>query len=175
MGLVADQYDEFFFRSYSPEGVALTPPREYIGTPNAQSFLNFGADPADITETRATAGEVYTRRAAPMRVIYTPAEDAPVEHDLDDHRRNQVEFWETVFGAPAPIAPTTQVWQVKELFTAIGLIGFAMFLVAFARALVTTRAFAGLKLEAPREAAPASRSGHVWFWGGLVVSAISRA
>jgi dienelactone hydrolase len=42
-GLVADQYDEFFFRSYSAEGVRLTSPRDYIGTPNAQSFLNYGS------------------------------------------------------------------------------------------------------------------------------------
>jgi pimeloyl-ACP methyl ester carboxylesterase len=170
VGLVADQYDEFFFRSYSPEGVALTPPREYIGTPNAQSFLNFGADPADISETR-TAGEFYEEGGA-VRVTYTPAEEHPWSTISMTTVGSQIEFWETVFGAPTPIAPTTQVWQVKELFTAIGLIGFAMFLVAFPRALVTTRAFAGLKLESPREAAPAGRTGLVWFWGALVVSAI---
>ena len=58
VGLIQAQYDEFFFRSYSPEGVPLTAPRDYLGTPNAQSFLNFGADPAD-AETRE-AGTIYT-------------------------------------------------------------------------------------------------------------------
>ena len=30
VGVIAAQYDEFFFRSYSPEGAVLTPPREYL-------------------------------------------------------------------------------------------------------------------------------------------------
>lgn len=170
VGLVADQYDEFFFRSYSPEGVALTPPREYIGTPNAQSFLHFGADPADITETR-TAGEFYEEGGA-VRVTYTPAEEHPWSTISMTTVGSQIEFWEKTFGAPTPIDAGTQVWQLKEVFTAIGLVGFFIFLVAFARALLTTRAFAGLKVETPVEATAISRTGLAWFWGGLVVSAI---
>jgi len=169
VGVVADQYDEFFFRSYSAEGAVLTPPRDYITTPNAQSFLNFGVDPA--TGEKRAAGEFYTEDGA-ERVVYTPAETHPWGTISKTTVASQLEFWDEVFEAPTPISADTQVWQVKEFFTTLGLIGFGIFLVAFARALLTTRAFAGLAHNAPKELAAPSRTGLSWFWGGLVVSAL---
>ena len=169
VGLVADQYDEFFFRSYSPEGAALTPPREYISTPNAQSFLNFGVDPTE-GESRSV-GEFYTEGDAD-RIVYTPAETHPWGTISKTTVGSQVEFWERVFPAPNSIDPGTQVWQVKETATAFGLIGFGIFLVAFTRALLGTRAFAGLRVTESAALAATSRKGLAWFWGGLVVSAL---
>jgi hypothetical protein len=169
VGVVAAQYDEFFFRSYSAEGAVLTPPREYIGTPNAQSFLNFGTDPA-MAEERS-AGEFYTEGGA-TRIVYTPAETHPWGTISMTTIGSQIEFWEEVFSAPAPIAAGSQVWQVKEVFTALGLIAFGIFLLTFARALLGTRAFAGLKKEAPAAIAMAGSKGLAWFWGGLTVSAL---
>ncbi|TQL46770.1 alpha/beta hydrolase family protein [Homoserinimonas aerilata] len=173
-GIVADQYDEFFFRSYDENGAVLTPPREYIGTPNAQSFLNFGVDPEEATDVRE-AGKFYTDTVDGVetsRVVYTPAETHPWGTISKTTVASQVEFFENAFGAPEPIAADSQIWQVKEGFTALGLIGFGIFLVAFARALLTTRAFAGLKHTPTAELAPATRKGHAWFWGGLLVSAL---
>jgi len=171
-GIIADQYDEFFFRSYSPEGAVLTPPREFIGTPNAQSFLNYGIDPADADDTRE-ADTVYTDGDGDaMRVIYTPAQTHPWGTISKDSVTDQVNFFEESFGAPNPIDAGSQVWQVKEAFTTLGLIGFGIFLLAFARALLTTRAFAGLRLDTPRPIAANTRKGLAWFWGGLVVLAI---
>jgi pimeloyl-ACP methyl ester carboxylesterase len=45
VGLQADQYDEFFFRTYDKKGNELTPPRDFINTPGAQSLLHFGSEP----------------------------------------------------------------------------------------------------------------------------------
>lgn len=169
VGLVADQYDEFFFRSYSPEGVALTPPRDYIGTPNAQSFLNFGADPAD-GETRG-AGQFYEQDGA-VRIVYTPAETHPWGTISPTTVASQIEFWDKVFDTPNPIDAGAQIWPLKEFATTLGLIGFGIFLVAFTRALLGTRAFAGLRYEAPRALTGTSRQGLAWFWGGLAVLAL---
>ncbi len=174
-GVVAAQYDEFFFRSYSAEGEQLTPPREYIGTPNAQSFLNYGVDPAELTDTRV-AGEYYTDgEGGAIRVVYTPAESHPWGTISATTVGSQLEFWDQAFGAPTPMDAGAQVWQVKELFTALGLVGFAIFLLAFARSLLNTRAFAGLKLESPRTIAANTRTGLAWFWGAMVVSALVSA
>ncbi|WP_415273868.1 alpha/beta hydrolase family protein [Aquiluna sp. Uisw_065] len=169
VGVVAAQYDEFFFRSYSAEGAVLTPPREYIGTPNAQSFLNFGVDPA-MGEER-NAGEFYTEGGS-TRIVYTPAETHPWGTISMTTIGSQIEFWEEVFSAPAPLAASSQVWQVKEVFTALGLVAFGIFLLTFARALLGTRAFAGLKKEAPAAVAMAGGKGLAWFWGGITVSAL---
>lgn len=154
VGLVADQYDEFFFRSYSPEGVALTPPRDYITTPNAQSFLNFGADPTDAQQREA--GQFYEQDGA-TRIVYTPAETHPWGTISQTTVASQIEFWERTFGAPTPIDAGAQVWQIKETATAVGLVGFGIFLVAFTRALLGTRAFAGLRVTETRNSpAPAA-------------------
>ncbi|MFE1664958.1 alpha/beta hydrolase family protein [Microbacterium sp. P02] len=169
VGLVADQYDEFFFRSYSAEGTPLTPPRDYITTPNAQSFLNFGADPSGAEQR--SADEFYAEDSA-ERVVYTPAETHPWGTISQTTVASQLEFWEKTFGAPTPIDAGAQVWQVKETATAFGLVGFGIFLVAFTRALLGTRAFAGLKLTEERQLAASTRTGLAWFWGGLVVSAL---
>ena len=172
-GIVADQYDEFFFRSYSAEGVAITPPREYIGTPNAQSFLNYGADPSTLTGDKRDNDTVYTDgEGGAMRVVYTPAQTHPWGTISSTTVGDQVAFFEQAFGAPTPMAPGAQVWQVKEIFTTIGLIGFGIFLLAFARYLLTFRSFAGLAAAPVEAVALRGRGANGWFWGGLVVSAL---
>lgn len=177
VGVIAAQYDEFFFRSYSPEGAVLTPPREYLTTPNAQSFLHFGADPGDVNGERE-AGEVYTERvdgSEAMRVIYSMPQTHPWSTISSGAVGHLVDFFEESLGAPEPMPAGNQVWQVKEIFTTIGLVGFGIFLVAFTKALLGTRAFAGLRLAEPVAAAATTRRGLAWFWGGLVVSAIISA
>lgn len=176
VGLVADQYDEFFFRSYDAEGNVLTPPREFATTPNAQSFLNFGADPAD-GESR-DVDTVYTEKidgTEAIRILHTPAQTHPWGTISKYTVADLVEFFDTTLDAPNPAEATSQIWQLKEFFTALGLIGFGIFLVAFTRALLATRTFAGLRVAEIAPARPAGRTGHAWFWGGLVVSAVISA
>jgi pimeloyl-ACP methyl ester carboxylesterase len=167
-GLVADQYDEFFFRSYDADGVAVTAPRDYIGTPNAQSFLNHGVDPAEEGEERK-ADTLYDDDS--LRVVYTPAQTHPWGPISKQTVSDQLEFWQESFGAPQAMDSGSQIWQVKEAATALGLIGFMIFLLAFARALLTTRAFAGLRAD-PVPVAANTRTGLGWFWGGMIVSAV---
>jgi dienelactone hydrolase len=172
-GIVADQYDEFFFRSYSAEGAVLTPPREYIGTPNAQSFLNYGADPSTLSGEQRENDTVYTDGdGGAMRVVYTPAQTHPWGTISSTTVGNQIAFFDEAFGAPTPIAADAQVWQVKEVFTTIGLIGFGIFLLAFARYLLTFRSFAGLAAAPVEAVALRGRGAQGWFWGGLAVSAL---
>ena len=169
VGLVAAHYDEFFFRSYSAEGAVLTPPREYITTPNAQSFLNFGNDPEGMASIAAGS---YQSQDGAVRVVYTPAETHPWGTISQTTIGSQVAFWENVFPAPNPIAASTQIWQFKEGFTLLGLVGFGIFLLAFARSLLGTRAFAGLRHESTVALAGNSGKGLGWFWGGLTISAL---
>ncbi len=174
VGIVADHYDEFFFRSYDANGTAITPPRDYIGTPNAQSFLAFGEDPSGLTET-VGAEQIVTKKIdgrEAVRVVYTPAETHPWGPFSKTTTSHVVSFFEQTLGAPTPISASSQVWQFKEAFNALGLIGFVMFLVAFARALLETRAFAALKAPVAVPALATSRRGLLWFWGGLTVAAV---
>lgn len=174
VAVVQAEYDEFFFRSYDAEGNALTPPREYITTPNAQSFLNFGADPtAGDLETR-DADTLYTERIdgeEALRAIYPQSQTHPWSTISQSAVADTLTFFDEALGTPEAIEPSAQVWQWKELFTALGLVAFGIFLVTFARALLETRVFAGLKIAAPAAVAT-DRAGRGWFWGGLIVSAL---
>ena len=52
VAVVAAQFDEFFFRLKQADGSAPSAPGAYIKQPTAQSFLNFGIDPATGGEVR---------------------------------------------------------------------------------------------------------------------------
>lgn len=172
VGLVADQYDEFFFRSYDKSGKALTPPRDFISTSNAQSFLNFGAKPATTERVPSKYYEKNVEGTNAVRVLYTPAQTHPWGPFSMETTSHTIEFFGKTLGAPKSIPADSQTWPWKELFNAIGLIGFGMFLVAFSKALLGTRAFAGLRASRPLEVKPNSRRGLAWFWGALGVSAL---
>lgn len=166
VGVIADQYDEFYFRSYGPSHEVLTPPREYIHTANAQSFLHFGADPAHFSDERS-AGQFYTDHDA-VRIAYTPAETHPWSPISQTTIASQVAFFERTLGAPARIDARAQVWQIKETFTAIGLIGFALFLVFFPVWLLRTPLFAALATEALPTTTMPNLAGLAWVWSGLI-------
>ncbi|WP_062210288.1 alpha/beta hydrolase family protein [Demequina oxidasica] len=174
VGLNADQYDEFFFRSYSAEGEVLTPPREFATTDNAQSFLHFGAAPGTYDDVREI-DTYYTENidgVDAVRILHTPAETHPWGTISAETVSNQIDFFDTTLGAPNEEVGTGQVWQVKEFFTTLGVIGFGIFLVAFTRMMLQTRAFSSLKIKEKMAIAPANRIGKVWFWGGLLISAV---
>ena len=111
VGLVADQYDEFFFRSYNADGTTATPPRGvFAGTPSAQSFLHFGADPADLDE-RAT-DEYYTQNGRRRRRGALPdhaGADAPVGSAVGAHDGQGARFFDATLDAPVDVAPGSQV------------------------------------------------------------------
>lgn len=176
VGLIQAQYDEFFFRSYSAEGEQLTPPREYLGTPNAQSFLNFGADPGNAEPREGST--VYTENVdgeEAVRVIYSLPQTHPWNTTSSTAVDHLVDFFELTLPAPNPIDGGSQVWQFKEFFTALGLVGFGILLVAIPRALLTTPAFRGLA-KTPIEIAPlVGRIPKIWFWVGLAVSVVISA
>ena len=124
-----------------------TVPRDYINTQYAQSFLNFGVDPKGGNEHR-TSYNIYKQEVngkIASRVIYNPAQIHPWNTVSSSVATSSIEFFQDAFGAPNPIAPNNQVWQIKEIFNFIGLIGFVMFIGSFTKALLYTAPFSSLK------------------------------
>lgn len=171
-GIVAAQYDEFFMRQTDANGNE-TAPRDYLQYSNAQSFLYFGTDPAG-KDLRA-ADTVYTETidgSEAMRVVYNPAIIHPWSHFSQQSTAATIAFFDEALGAPAPLSATNQVWQWKELFNFLGLIGFAIFVVNFAILMTATPFFSSLRkkeLAAPRAFA---KGGALWFWGSLIAAAV---
>ena len=172
VGIVAAQYDEFFMRQTDANGKQ-TAPRDYLKNSNAQSFLYFGTDPAG--KDLRTQGTVYTESVDgkdAMRVIYNPAIIHPWSHFSKQSTTDTIEFFDKALGAPNPIPASNQVWQWKEFFNFVGLVGFAMFIVNFAILMASTPFFASIKkkdVAAPRAFA---KGGKLWFWGSISLAAI---
>ena len=166
--IIACQYDEFFHR------VDGNPPREYMSQVTAQSFLHFGADPAGL-EARV-AGEFYTQMVdgeIAIRAIFNPAITHPWAHFSADCVSFGVKFFDQALAAPNFIAPESQIWQWKAAFNALGIVGFFMFVVSAALALLDTPAFSDLKAE--KEVAPwpaLEGKAKKRFWRNGIISAL---
>lgn len=176
VGIIAAQFDEFFFRIRDAEGKVVSAPREYIQQPTAQSFLYFGVDPETITGEARVAGEMYKETIdgqEAVRVIHTPYQTHPWNHFSKTCVVEALDFFETALGAPNPIASVNQIWQWKVLFNAVGLVGFVMFVIAFACMMVKRPFFAALAAKAPvKPASMPKGAGAAWFWGGMAASSL---
>jgi len=172
VAIVAGRFDEFFFRVRDANGVP-SAPRDYINQVTAQSFLNFGIDPAEgevrkdnVFYVKSIDGEES------IRAIYAPYQIHPWNTISSKVLNFSVNFFEKALGAPNPIPANNQVWQWKAIFNFIGLVGFIIFVWAFTRVLLETKYFSTLKAGEIVEPAPAPEGkAKIWFWASLVVSA----
>ena len=171
MGIVAGQYDEWFFDDTDANGNP-TLPKDFIYNKNAQSILYFGQDPAGkpLREANTMYKETVDGQEA-IRVIYTPEIIHPWSHFSYKSTVGTIEFFDAALDAPISIAPTNQVWQWKVVSNTIGLIGFFMFMVSFALVLAKT-SFFNMTVEEPVAPRAISKSGKIWFFGSLILGVV---
>lgn len=149
VGIIADKYDEFLFNEVNSDGTALKP-RDYIKSDKAQSFLNFGAPLEECEQRQADTVyyKEYDGREA-MRVIYTPSYNHPWSHFSKYGAAVTIDFFDEALGSPVNISSVNQVWQWKEFFNFIGLVGLAVFAANVAVLLLGLKPFTALRTEAP--------------------------
>lgn len=173
VGVIAAQYDEFFFRTMGADGKP-TVPRNYIHTDPAQSFLNFGKDPAE--GEKRESYKLYKQTIdgeEATRVIYNPAQIHPWNHFSKDVVESTIEFFDDSLGAPDQLNSSNQIWQWKVFFNFIGLAGFVLFIVSVTKVLLFTAPFASLRADQEVKAQAAPKGiGKLWFWGGIAASAL---
>ena len=172
VGIVAGQYDEFFLTQADGNGNT-TSPRDFLKYSNAQSFLYFGTDPAgkELRSAETVYHETIDGKDA-MRAIYNPPIIHPWSHFSKLSTTATINFFDEALDAPNPMAATRQVWQWKEFFNLIGLIGFAMFIVNFAILMVFTPFFSSLRAKEPVEPRAFAPGGKAWFWGCISAGAL---
>ena len=172
VAIVAARFDEFFFRVPNAEGVR-SAPGEYINQVTAQSFLNYGIDPAEgevRTDNTFYVESIDGKEA--IRAIYAPYQIHPWNTISSKVVNFSVNFFERALGAPNPIPSNQQVWQWKAIFNFIGMVGFIIFVWAFTRVLLETKYFSTLKVETMVEPAPAPEGkAKIWFWASLALGA----
>ncbi len=181
VGIVADQYDEFFFYGgFGLTSIAGTPdvkdvPRNFLKNNEAKNFLNFNEGAAGF-KGEPKSDTYYSKNingTTANRVMYTPAITHPRVTFSSVCVSHAVDFFEKSLGAPRPIASNNQIWLWKTAFNTIGLIGFFMFLAAFTIVMLGSRYFECLKTaETAQPIARPAGKGKAWFWGTLIISAL---
>lgn len=169
VGVVAGEYDEFGFTILDENGVKQPKP-DYIHSAEAQSFLYYGTDRGEQPEREANT--VYTQEVdgqEAMRVIYTSNIIHPWSHFSARSTTSTIEFFEQALGAPNPIPATNQIWQWKTVFNVVGIVGFVMFVINCAIALLATPLFQSVSslgaeqtLSAPAFKGKSGGSGSAW-------------
>ena len=172
VGIISAVYDEFFGGSVDENGNALQSPY-YMESANAQSFLYFGTDPSG-----KEAREAYTFYTENFdgkevnRIIYRPGIIHPWSHFSARSEKAVCEFFEKALPAPNPIAPDSQIWQVKEAFNFVGVIGLVMFICSFGTLLVFTPVFESLRAKEIAKPDPIDKTGTAWYFGSMLVCGI---
>ena len=173
VAILAAQYDEFFHMYTDESGVMRQAPYFMQGI-NSQSFLNFGVDPTGL-EVR-TAYTVYTETIdgeEAVRVIYNPDIIHPWSHFSAKATTSVIEFFNMTLDAPNPLPGNDQVWQWKEAFNFVGLLGFVVFICSFSILMVYTPLFSVLRASEPVQPAKlADGKGKLWFWLSLAAGAL---
>ena len=153
LGKVAAQYDEFFFNE--PDAPAGTVRKKnYVGTPDGKTFLQ---------QENGQANTWYDTSDGGKRIIYQPAQTHPWNHFSKTTTANAIEFYTTAFAAYnngiKDIAATSQIWQWKEAFECVALVGFILFLLAIAKLLIGLPFFSQANTGAlvPQKGASGSR------------------
>lgn len=173
VGIIASEYDDFYFGTYDEEGNMLTTPKQFMETEGAKKFLNFNEDPG---VDKAEANHYYTKEIdgkEAVRVIYRPTCIHPAVTFSSECAGYAVDFFETTLGAPRPLDASNQIWQWKTAFNTLGLIGFFMFVIFFTLAMLDTTYFGVLRAD--KEVNPvevADGKGRLWFWGTMAVSVV---
>ena len=171
VGILSAVYDEFFHMFPDENGVVRESPF-FMEHPNSQAFLSFGEEP---TEPKA-ADTIYHKEIDgedAIRVIYRPSIIHPWAHFSSRATADVIDFFENSLGAPNPIPANKQIWQWKEAFNCVGLVGFAIFICAFATLMVFTKPFESLRAD--EVAAPGKvqdKGGILWFWLSLAAGAL---
>jgi len=170
VGIIADLYDEFFFWTEDAAGSTVAP-KDWLSTDEAKNFVNFNEGPEGISGD-VVPGQYY-QNGDNFRVIYQPNCTHPQVHFSGTCVAYGVQFFEDALDAPNPIAPSSQVWQLKNVFNFLGLVGVVLFLLSFVIVMLDVPYFSVLKeqeLAVPVEVTDVQ--GKLWFWISLAVCAL---
>lgn len=150
MGKVAARYDEFFFNQ-DPNAGGTVVRKDYVATDDAKTWLEQDSPKAETWYNTSDGGK---------RIIYEPAQTHPWNHFSKATTARAIDFFETAFKDYKDelnfTAPSSQIWQFKELFECVALVGFILFLIFGAMLLVDLPFFSRTKTELPAPLAAAT-------------------
>lgn len=193
VGMIAGHYDEFFFnksadeKSDAEKKVSGTVTyKDFAATHSGKAFLGFTPEDAPVQGQFYTvdSGEVkledQTVRASQTgeRVIYTPNQTHPWNHFSKICTADLITFYTHAFnGVTSPsqtnwdLDANDQIWQFKELFNCVALVGFFLLFVPMISLLLKApflkKAVTEETALLPAPKSPAQRTA---FWASILFS-----
>lgn len=164
VAVVAGRYDDYFF-TRKDGSTPVTATRDYLSTSMAKAFVTFGQGPDAFQGNAVEEGKLYTQEIdgrQAIRTIYNPSTIHAQTWFSSDAIGDCITFANTVYPAPSSLDASSQIWQVKAAFGAMGLVGFWMFLAFFACYLLNTRPFECLAADTPVVPRSTNTKGRIW-------------
>jgi hypothetical protein len=167
MGFIYGAYEESGYRKKNGS------PLMGGGIPESLDMINSGL-PEGQKLTTMELNKFYGDRASrTIRIVYNPPVTHPWIHFSSRATGQLIEYYQKVYDTGTSLPPGNQIWNVKEFFNLLGLIGIFMLVVPMAHALLSTNLFAGLKKTIPEELpaldTPFRKN---LFWGGWLLGSV---
>ena len=168
MGVSYALYDEGAFRNdlqgWDAGNMKIAP--ESLRTVN-------GVLPKDKKVTEVELGKYYGERSNnTLRVIFNEELLHPFQPYNKEATKNQLDYFDKVFGAPISINSNNQIWQYKELFTLINMIVSLLMLIPIAKLFLSLSFYRDIVKDIPVSLPEQTSKSKMIFWSVFFLSAL---
>ena len=128
--------------------------------------------PKDKKVTEVELGKYYGERSNnTLRVIFNEELLHPFQPYNKEATKNQLDYFDKVFGAPISINSNNQIWQYKELFTLINMIVSLLMLIPIAKLFLSLSFYRDIVKDIPASLPEQTSKSKMIFWSVFFLSA----
>ena len=128
--------------------------------------------PKDKKVTEVELGKYYGERSNnTLRVIFNEELLHPFQPYNKVATKNQLDYFDKVFGTPIPINSKDQIWQYKEFFTLINMIVSLLMLIPIAKLFLSLSFFKDIVKDIPASLPEQTSESKIIFWVVFFLSA----
>ena len=129
--------------------------------------------PKDKKVTEVELGKYYGDRSNnTLRVIFNEELLHPFQPYNKEATKNQLDYFDKVFGAPISINSKNQIWQYKELFTLINMIVSLLMLIPIAKLFLSLNFYKDIVKDIPASLPEQTSKSKMIFWSVFFLSAL---
>ena len=129
--------------------------------------------PIDKKVTEVELGKYYGESSNnTLRVIFNEELLHPFQPYNKEATKNQLDYFDKVFGAPISINSNNQIWQYKELFTLINMIVSLLMLIPIAKLFLSLSFYKDIVKDIPASLPEQTSKSKMIFWSVFFLSAL---
>ena len=129
--------------------------------------------PKDKKLTEVELGKYYGESSNnTLRVIFNEELLHPFQPYNKEATKNQLDYFDKVFGAPISINSNNQIWQYKELFTLINMVVSLLMLIPIAKLFLSLSFYRDIVKDIPASLPEQTSKSKMIFWSVFFLSAL---